>query len=145
MILAGTSAGGYGAFRFLIDYPEAVDATLLMAPAYTPSDEELDMLDALGERIWYMIGYRDELVRFDVFTAPILTKLLRMPNVEVTLLDWVKNGDKGVASINFGIEMGQHCICVAAGGNLLYDDGTPYDISHPDGVTGWIRSVVANP
>jgi predicted esterase len=141
VVIAGTSAGGYGAFRYIIDYMDSVDASFLMAPAYTPTEEDLNKLDQSGIRIWYVIGYRDEILKFDVFTRPILDRLLRMYNAEVTVLDWVRNGDYGIASAVYGIEMGQHCVCIVVGNNLIYDDGTPYNISHSDGVTGWIKGL----
>ncbi len=45
------------------------------------------------------------------------------------------------SSINYGIEMGQHCIINAIQGNLIYTDGTCYNEILPNGVTGWIREV----
>jgi predicted esterase len=137
----GTSAGGYGAWRFIIDWTDAVDASLVMAGAYVPTDAELDKLEAAGFPIWITHGYYDELVTYENFLKPVIGRLLTMPNVDVTLLKWVRNGDYSVATINFGIEMGQHCICVQIGQNLIYNDGTPYDPAHPDGVTGWIKSI----
>lgn len=137
----GTSAGGYGAWRFIIDWTDAVDASLIMAGAYVPTDDELDKLEAAGFPIWITHGYHDELVTYDKFLAPVIGRLLTMPNVDVTLLKWVRNCDYSVATINFGIEMGQHCICVQIGQDLMYSDGTPYDPDHPDGVTGWIGAI----
>ncbi len=142
VIVSGTSAGGYGAWRFILDHTDAVDACLLMAAAYLPTEDELNRIDASGMRLWITHGYRDELVTYDRVIEPILTRLMRMENVEVTILDWVRNADHGVATINFGLEMGQHCICAQIGANMIFADGTPADISHPDGVTGWIRDVV---
>ena len=115
--------------------------TLIMAGAYVPTDAELDQLEAAGFPIWITSGYHDELVPYDNFLKPVIGRLLVMPNVDVTLLKWVRNGDYSIESINFGIEMGQHCICVQIGQNLIYNDGTPYDPDHPDGVTGWIRGI----
>ena len=56
--------------------------------------------------------------------------------------DWFRNGDKGIASINFGFEMGQHCLMNGIQSNLMFDDGTPMDDRLPDGVTGWIARTV---
>ena len=52
--------------------------------------------------------------------------------------EWTYNGDKGVASINFGVEMGQHCLMNGIQMNLKFDDKTPMDESLPNGVTGWL-------
>lgn len=49
--------------------------------------------------------------------------------------------EKGVASVNYGMEMGQHCIINQIQANLIYHDGTCYDERLPKGVTGWIREV----
>lgn len=50
-------------------------------------------------------------------------------------------GDGGVASVNYGTEMGQHCMINQFQANLIYDDGRFYDERLPEGVTGWIRDV----
>lgn len=137
----GTSAGGFGAWRFILDWTDAVDASLIMAGAYVPTDAELDALDAAGLPIWITYGYHDELVTYDAYLKPVIGRLLTMTNVDITLLKWVRNGDYSIQTIDFGIEMGQHCICAQIGQNLIYNDGTPYDATHSDGVTGWIRGI----
>ncbi len=58
-----------------------------------------------------------------------------MPNVDAALLKWVRNRDYSVPAINLGIQMGQCCIRVQIGQNLMYCDGRPYDPDHPDGVS----------
>lgn len=55
--------------------------------------------------------------------------------------EWIRNEDKGVASVNYGMEMGQHCMINQIQANLIYNDGTCYDERLPEGVTGWIREV----
>lgn len=72
---------------------------------------------------------------------PIEKELQNMKNCICYFPEWVRNEDKGVSSINYGIEMGQHCIINAIQGNLIYTDGTCYDEILPNGVTGWIREV----
>ncbi len=139
--LAGTSAGGYAAWRFLIDYPQAVDACLLMAAAYLVPPAELDRLEKLGTPIWLIHSLHDEVIVFDGIVAPNLPKLQSMPNVSVTALPFARYGDHGVASNNVGSEIGQHCVCTQVAQNMLYNDGTPYDPAHPDGVTGWVRGL----
>ena len=57
--------------------------------------------------------------------------------------DWVYNGDHGIASINFGVEMGQHCIINPMHCNLKFDDGTPMDPSLPKGVVGWLAKTLS--
>ena len=52
------------------------------------------------------------------------------------------NGDHGIASINFGTEMGQHCLINPMHCNMMFDDGTPMEASLPDGVTGWLAKAI---
>ncbi len=66
-----------------------------------------------------------------------------MKNCVCYFPEWVRNGDGGAASINYGFEMGQHCLINQFQSNLLYDSGNPCDERFPGGVTGWIRSVCA--
>lgn len=144
VFVAGTSAGGYCAWRFILDYPDAADACLIMAGAYLPAPSELDALERAGIPIWICHGLHDEAVLYDAVIAPILERLRAMPNVELTLLPLVRHGDYSVASNRFGDEeIGQHCICCQIAQNLIYDDGKPYDPAHPDGVTGWFRKQYA--
>ncbi len=56
--------------------------------------------------------------------------------------EWIYNGDRGIASINFGFEMGQHCLVNPMHCNLMYDDGSPMYSELPLGVTGWLHSVL---
>lgn len=58
--------------------------------------------------------------------------------------EWTRNGDHGVASLFFGIEMGQHCMITQVQANLMYDDGTPYYDKIPNGITGWIKNCHRN-
>ena len=58
--------------------------------------------------------------------------------------EWTRNGDHGVASLFFGIEMGQHCMITQVQANLIYDDGAPYCDKIPNGITGWIKTCHRN-
>lgn len=138
-IVMGTSAGGYCAWRYIISYP--VDAALIMAPAYLPSLKELTLLDERKTEIWFCQAKYDELVPFDFTASPILEKLESMENVSVYLPEFVRMPNYGIYSNPAGVEMGQHCINNAVQCNLMYDDGTPMDPNHPDGVTGWIKEL----
>lgn len=138
-IVFGTSAGGFCAWRYIISY--AVDAALIMAPAYLPSDKELDILDARKTIIWLCHGQNDELVPFDFSVTPILEKMKTMENVSLFLPEFVRMPDYGVYSNPAGVEMGQHCVNNAVQCDLMFEDGKPMDEQHPQGVTGWIRSI----
>lgn len=51
--------------------------------------------------------------------------------------------DVGIASLYFGIEMGQHCIITQVQADLMYDDASPYCEALPHGVTGWVKELVS--
>ena len=70
-----------------------------------------------------------------------MPRLEKMKHCFIFTPDWVRNGDKGVASINFGFEMGQHCLVNSVHSNLIFDDGTPMEERLPDGLTGWIAQI----
>lgn len=56
--------------------------------------------------------------------------------------DWAKYmRDGGIASVHYGIEMGQHCMINWIQHNLMFDNGKPADERLPNGVTGWIKEV----
>ena len=59
------------------------------------------------------------------------------------IFDWIRNGDGKVASLNFGVQQGQHCSCAQANRNFILDDGTPDDPAHPEGLTGFFRDALA--
>jgi hypothetical protein len=84
------------------------------------------------------MGKRDEFNHYDQMIAPRLDKLNSMKHSFIYTPDWVRNGDKGIASIDGGIEMGQHCLMNAVQCNLMFDDNTPMDERLPGGLTGWI-------
>ncbi|MCQ2598218.1 MAG: hypothetical protein MJ181_10275 [Treponema sp.] len=58
------------------------------------------------------------------------------------ILDWVYNGDKGIASINFETEMGQHCLVNPMQCNLMFDYGTCIDQRLPHGLIDWINCII---
>ena len=138
-IVWGTSAGGFCAWRYAITY--AVDAALIMAPAYLPSAKELDILEKRNTKILLCHGKNDELVPYEFAVAPILDRLKTMKNVELFLPELVRMPDYGVYSNPAGVEMGQHCINNAVQCNLMFDDGKPMDEGHPRGITGWIKEI----
>lgn len=142
LAVVGTSAGGYCAYHYALDYIDTVDALLLMAPACTPTEDELDKLEAAGFPILHLKSRHDEMLTYEQFTAPVNDRLDSMPNVTNVVTDWAKNGDGGVASLFFGIEMGQHCICSSVGQDMLFDDGTPMEEQLPTGITGWFAEVL---
>lgn len=141
LVIAGTSAGGYCAWRYILDYTDTVDAALLMAPAYSPTEEDLKKIGDAGIKVLYIHALHDELVPYNDVTAPVIDTMKSMENVKPVIVDWARNGDKGIASLFFGVEMGQHCICVQVGENMMFADGTPMSEELPDGVTSWFTEI----
>ena len=129
-------------FRFAEAHPEACDVLVPVGTMAISTDEDLDRFEQHGIRLFYAEGKRDEFGNFEKEVAPRLPRLAALPGSFLFNPDWVKNGDGGIASINFGVEMGQHCLMNGMQANLMFDDGTPMDERLPRGMTGWIADVV---
>lgn len=141
-VLFGNSSGGVFIWKLLLNIPDAFDGFVPMGAGYKPNKDEIDLLKTKKVNLLLTHGRRDELSPFDVYLAHMEEKLQKMENCICYFPEWVRNSDGGVASINFGFEMGQHCIVNAVQSNLIFDDGRAYDKRLPEGVTGWIRSIL---
>ena len=137
----GASSGGYFTWRLVEDYAQDFDGAIPIASGYIPSDENLKKIDDANVKIIVAHGRHDEMAVFDRCIAPRESGLREMKNCICYFPEWVRNGDKGVASVNYGMEMGQHCLINQFQANLIYDDGTCYDERFQNGVTGWIKEV----
>lgn len=139
-VMLGTSCGGFFTWTFLNRHVEDMDAVVVAAGGEISPDGILDRAEENGMQILICHGRRDELVPFDYAITPRLEKLLSLQNVTCYFPEWVRNGDGGVASLQYGMQMGQHCINNQMQANLRYDDGTYYapDIL-PEGMLGWLR------
>ncbi len=143
-ILLGNSAGGRFAFTLAKHDPSAFDVIIPVGAATIPDDKVLDVFDEKGLCLFFADGKRDEITGFEENVTPRIPRLQKMKNVFLFTPDWVYNGDKGIASINFGFEMGQHCLMNGIQSNLMFDDGTPMDPRLPNGVTGWIADYLSS-
>ncbi len=143
VFLFGNSSGATFVLRLMDNYMDDFDAVIPVGSAALPDDEVLDAYDAKGKYLFFAMGRRDEFHPFEETVAPRIPRLERMKHCFLYTPEWVRNGDKGVASINFGVEMGQHCLVNPVHCNLLFDDGTPMDERLPDGMTGWIARTAA--
>ncbi|MDD2647783.1 MAG: hypothetical protein PHI27_10555 [Eubacteriales bacterium] len=142
VVLFGSSAGGYAAWRMLITAPERFCAALLIGAAYLPSPDELEKVSAAGVKLLIYNGVHDELVDYSFFIEPILPYLRKMPRVQLLLPELLRNADGGVASnIAGGVQMGQHCGNNIVSQDLMYLTGEPMADVCPRGVTGWIKDV----
>lgn len=140
-LISGGSSGGWMSWIMAEKYTELFDICMPIASGYIPAKEELTRMAEAGLVTLVMHGKRDELCSFDENIVPRMDDLKNMKHCTLYFPEWVKNGDGGVASLNFGFEMGQHCLINQAQANLMYSDGTPYDERFPEGLTGWIKEV----
>ncbi len=140
-VLFGNSSGATFIWELLLNTPDAFDGFVPMGASYTPNKEEIDLLKTKKVKMLLAHGRRDELCPFEECLAGMEEELQKMENCICYFPEWVRNSDGGVASINFGFEMGQHCIVNAIHSNLIFDDGQAYDERLPEGVTGWIRDI----
>ena len=130
-------------FAFLITEaaPEFFDGCAPTGTAYIPDDASLDAFDANDVHLFLAVSKHDELCDFYGGVEPRVPRLQAMKHVFLYFPKWTQNGDKGIASISVGIEMGQHCLVNSMHANLMFDDGTPMDERLPEGVIGWIKQV----
>ena len=142
--LLGNSAGANMTFRMAELYQGFFTGLVPVGAREIPSDEILDEFEKNGTYLFYAMGKRDEMHDFKTEVEPRLAKLNKMKRCFVFTPDWVKNADGGVASINFGFEMGQHCLMNAIQSNLKFLDGTPMDTRLSRGMTGWLDEANRN-
>lgn len=141
VIVFGQSRGAGFNWGYTFAYPESIDASVIISGSSVPTDEELDRINEAGVTLLVAHGIHDELAKFELCMQPHVEKLQSLYNTICYFPEWVRNSDGGVASINVGKEMGQHCIINQVQANLMYDDGTCYDDRFPEGITGWIRDL----
>ena len=137
-IILGNSSGATFVLRLMDKYMDDYDVCIPVGGTALAEDSVLDEYEKKDKFLFFAIGRRDEFHPFEEEVAPRLPKLESMKNCFLYIPEWVRNGDKGVASINFGFEMGQHCLMNGIQSNLMFDDGTPMDERLPRGLTGWI-------
>ena len=142
IILLGNSSGATFVLRLMDTYMDDFDVVIPVGGTAVAEDSVLDKYDEKGKYLFLALGKRDEFHSYNEELVPRLPRLERMKHCFIYTPDWVRNGDKGVASIYAGIEMGQHCLMNGVQCNLMFDDGTPMDDRLPKGMTGWIADVV---
>lgn len=102
-------------------------------------DETMDVWDKLGVTLFFALCKHDELYTFEEQAVPRFERIKAMKHSYIFTPEWTYNGDGGVASINFGYEIGQHCLMNEVQMNLMFDDGTPMDDQLPNGFIGWLK------
>ena len=139
----GASSGGYFTWQLLEDYEGYFDGAMPISSGYVPEDAALDKIAAAGVKLLIAHGKYDEMAEFEECIVPRMEKLLSLPDCICFFPKWVYNGDGGVSSVFYGFEMGQHCMINWVQHNLMFDNGEPADDRLPNGVTGWIKTVVS--
>lgn len=137
----GNSRGAAMVFTMGTAYPDMFDALIPIGTSRIPDKAALDVLEANNVAIFYAIGKHDEFNRYEDEVKPGISRLEGMKRCFVFTPEWVRNGDGGIASIQAGVEMGQHCLMNSMQSNLMLDDGTPMDERLPRGITGWIDEI----
>lgn len=137
----GASSGGYMTWQMLKHYPDYFAGAIPISAGYLPDEEMLNQLEQTKTQVIVAHGKLDELAPFEYAIEPNREKYESMKNVICYFPQWVQNGDKGISSICYGFEMGQHCMINQIQANLMFDDGNAMDERFPNGITGWIRSV----
>lgn len=138
----GNSNGGAMAVILTRAYPGYFNAIIPMGAAEIPDEALLDSYDEHDTALFFAAGKHDEFSSYEENVVPLLPRLKKMKRCYIYTPDWVQNGDHGIASINFGCEMGQHCIINPMHCNLKFDDGTLMDENLPDGVAGWLSHLL---
>ncbi len=140
-IVFGNSSGATFCFKVVEQDPAFFDGCVPIGTSAIPEDSVLDEFDANDVHLFFAISAHDEFHEFEKEIRPRVERLERMKHAFLYFPKWTKNGDGGIASINFGVEMGQHCLVNSMQANLMFDDGTPMEERLPKGVIGWILQV----
>lgn len=139
--MMGASSGGYVTWRMLELYGDYFKGAIPIASGYVPETESLKKIENAGIHLLVAHSRHDEMAGFEKCIAPYEAQLRALRHCICFFPEWIRNEDKGVASVNYGMEMGQHCMINQIQANLIYQDGSCYDDRLPKGVTGWIREV----
>ena len=137
-VFFGNSAGARYVFHMMEEHPYEVNIAIPIGSSEIPEKKYLHDFDLYGNTLFFAMGKRDEFNNYETKVVPRLKELESMRHCFIYTPDWVRNSDKGIASIYAGVEMGQHCLVNPMHQNLMFDDGTPMDERLPKGVTGWL-------
>ena len=140
-IVMGNSSGATFCLQVVAQDPAFFDGCVPIGTSAIPEDSVLDEFDANDVNLFFAISTHDEFHDFETEIRPRVARLERMKHKFLYFPKWTKNGDGGISSINFGVEMGQHCLVNSMHANLMFDDGTPMEERLPQGVIGWILQV----
>lgn len=142
-ILLGNNAGGKFSFMLSDRRPDLFDVVVPIGAVNLPDADYFEKLDEHSVTLLYADAVRDEVAKREKDIIPKLPLIEKMKHGIVFTPEWVRNGDKGIASISQGIEIGQHCLMNAFQLDMMFSDGTPMDPMFPNGVTGWMAQEIA--
>lgn len=142
IFILGGSSGGYMTWEMIRTYPDFFTGAMPASTDNVPPSESLKELHKNQVNIFFPVARHDEFGCFSEKLTSRMDELNSYDNITCFFPEWIRNGDKGIASLFFGIEMGQHCIITQMQADLIYEDGTPYCEALPEGVTGWIKSLL---
>ena len=141
VFLFGVSAGGSLVYKLMNDYTDSYDVAVPCGNISFGDGTVLDKIDEKNNYLFFAFGKRDEFHTHHEFGRE-LARMKLMKNCFIYMPEWVRYGDKGIASMPVNTkELGQHNIITSIQANLMFDDGTPMDERLPDGMTGWIKQV----
>ena len=141
-VIFGNSRGGTMSIRMPVRYPDFFDIAIPVGADEIVDGNNLDIFEKNNIGLFLALGKRDEINSYEERIKPALPRLEKLKKSFIFTPDWVYNGDHGIASINFGFEMGQHCIINEMHCNLMFDDGTPMEPRLSKGVTGWLAEAL---
>lgn len=141
-VVFGNSRGSSMCFKMVDAYTDFFNALVPIATADISTDQMLDRYDQNDVWLFYAIARHDEFNDYEKVVLPRLPRLRKMKHCFIFIPEWVRNGDHGIASLNFGVEMGQHCLINPMHCNMMFDDGTPMETSLPHGVSGWLSEML---
>ncbi len=141
-VLLGNSSGARFTFTLAHNHPEKFDILVPVGSSDISPDETIDKWDELGVTLFYALCKHDEVFSYEEAVVPRLERIKAMKNSFIFTPDWTYNGDKGIASINFGYEIGQHCLMNGIQMNLKFDDGTEMYECVPEGFTKWLKGEI---
>ena len=143
VFVIGGSSGGFMSWAMAETYPDFFTGAMPVSADYVPSANALDELCRNNVKVFFAVGKHDEFGSYSERLVSRLSELESYDNINCWFPEWVRNGDGGIASLYFGIEMGQHCIITQVQADLMYDDASPYCEALPHGVTGWVKELVS--
>ncbi|MBQ5777931.1 MAG: hypothetical protein IIV97_03830 [Oscillospiraceae bacterium] len=146
--IGGYSMGGKMTYKMAVAYPELFAAAFPICPAWSPSDEKLELISDMP--IWLVSSTRDPLVNYHLAVSPTWERLCGISNVpekcrfstltKVCYEDGTKTSSSHHAwfAVNhdmFSAENGDYPYMTTVNGL-----GKEIKLEYPDGMISWLSS-----